>query len=120
MSEPPILEPSLPEQSVPRLTLRNKLLGFAFALVVLPGALLGWLAVRNASAALETQVGRALAREASHTADHLGSVLLAERQTLEAFARQDLMRDVRVGDVDKRVSMALAALRSQRDRKSVV
>ena len=108
------MEQSLSEQSVPRLSLRNKLLVFAFALVALPGGLLGWLATRNASEALEAQVGRALAREASHTADQLSAVLLAERQTLEAFARQDLMRDVRVGDVDKRVSMALAALRLKR------
>ncbi len=85
---------------------------FAFALVALPGALLGALATRNASAALETTIGRALAREAGHTADHLSSVLRAERQTLASFARQDLMRDVRVADLDKRVSMALATLRS--------
>ncbi len=108
------MERSLPQQSLPRLSLRNKLLLFAFALVVLPGVLLGSLATRNASAALEAQVGRSLAREASHTADHLSSVLRAERETLESFARQDLMRDVRVGDLDKRVSMALAALRARR------
>jgi len=104
------VESKPPEQSVTRLSLRNKLLLFAFALVALPGVLLGWLAVRDASTALEAQVGRALAREASHTANHLSSVLRGERQTLDAFARQDVMRDIRVGDVDKRVSMALAAL----------
>ena len=109
---PPSEAPRPPEQSVPRLSLRNKLLVFAFALVALPGALLGALATRNASAALETAIGRALAREAGHTADHLSSVLRAERQTLSSFARQDLMRDVRVADLDKRVSMALATLRA--------
>jgi signal transduction histidine kinase len=108
------VEPSLPEQSVTRLSLRNKLLVFAFALVALPGALLGSLATRNASAALEEQVGRSLAREASHTADQLAAMLRVEQLTLEAFARQDLMRDLRVDDVDKRVSMALAALRARR------
>jgi two-component system sensor histidine kinase HydH len=109
------VEPTVREQSVPRLSLRNKLLLFAVATVVLPGVLLGSLATRNASTALEAQVGRSLAREASQTADHLSAVLEAERQTLEAFAHQDLMRDVRVDDVDKRVSMALSALRSQRE-----
>ena len=86
---------------------------FAFALVALPGALLGALATRNASAALEAQAGSALAREADHTAEYLSSVLRGERQTLSSFARQDLMRDVRVADVDKRVSMALATLRAR-------
>jgi signal transduction histidine kinase len=114
MSEPPGVQREAPAQSVPRLSIRNKLLVFAFGLVALPGAGLGWLAARNASAALEAQVGRALAREASHTAANLSALLRAERQTLDAFARQDLMRDVRVGDVDKRVSMALASLRAQR------
>ena len=112
MTLPPSEAPRPPEQSVPRLSLRNKLLVFAFALVALPGALLGALATRNASAALETAIGRALAREAGHTADHLSSVLRADRQTLASFARQDLMRDVRVADLDKRVSMALATLRA--------
>jgi signal transduction histidine kinase len=107
------VEPSPAEQSVPRLSLRNKLLAFAFALVVLPGAVLASLALRDASAALEAQVGGSLAREASHRAELLEALLRSERQTLEAFARQDLMRDVRVGDVDKRVAMALAALRQR-------
>jgi|GEM_PF-6610 len=109
---PPDAKPSEAEQSVSRFPLRNKLLAFAFALVVIPGTLLGALATRNASAALEAQVGRALAREAAHTADQLAARLRSERQTLASFARQDLMRDLRVGDVDKRVSLALATLRA--------
>jgi signal transduction histidine kinase len=112
MTKPPSESGSPPEQSLPLLTLRNKLLVFAFALVVLPGLLLGALATRNASAALEAQAGGALAREADHTAEQLSAVLRGARQTLASFARQDLMRDVRVGDVDKRVSMALATLRA--------
>jgi len=112
-SEPSLVS-NVPDLSVSRLSLRNKLLVFAFALVAVPGALLGALATRNASAALEAQVGRALAREAGHTADQLSAALRGERQTLESFARQDLMRDVRVGDVDKRVASALEALRARR------
>ncbi|HEU4427686.1 MAG TPA: HAMP domain-containing sensor histidine kinase [Myxococcota bacterium] len=112
MTKPPSESESPRAQSLPRLTLRNKLLVFAFALVVLPGLLLAALATRNASAALEAQAGSALAREADHTAEQLSAVLRGARQTLASFARQDLMRDVRVGDVDKRVSMALATLRA--------
>ncbi len=114
MVEPPEVEPPLSEQSVPRVSLRNKLLVFAFALVALPGLGLGWLATRNASEALEQQVGRALAREARHTANQLSAAIRTERDALATFAQQDLMRDLRVGDVDKRVSIALAALRSRR------
>jgi signal transduction histidine kinase len=112
MMLPPDARPSEAQQSVPRFSLRNKLFAFAFALVVIPGALLGALATRTASAALESQAGRALAREAVHTAEQLAARLRSERQTLASFARQDLMRDLRVGDVDKRVSQALTTLRA--------
>lgn len=56
-------------------------------------------------------IGSKLAREAGHTADGLSAVMRAERNTLASFARQDLMREIRVADIDKRISSALATLR---------
>lgn len=35
----------------------------------------------------------------------------SERDTLASFAQQDLMREIRVADIDKRISVALATLR---------
>jgi signal transduction histidine kinase len=92
-------------------SLRNKLLLFAAALVLVPGVVLAVIAVRSGSDSLQRVIGLQLAREAGHTADRLSSVLRTERQTLANFARQDLMREVRVADIDKRVSMALRTLR---------
>ena len=77
----------------------------------MPGILLAVIAERSARESLERVIGRELAREAGHTADRLSAVLRTERQTLASFARQDLMREVRVADIDKRVSMALSTLR---------
>jgi signal transduction histidine kinase len=92
-------------------SLRRKLLLLAALLVVVPGLALTVLAERSARKSLEEVIGRQLAREAGHTADRLSALLRAESGTLRSFARQDLMRDIRVSDVDKRVALALATLR---------
>ena len=100
------------QRTTARLSLRGKLLLFAAVLVVAPGILLTLLAEQSARGALEQVIGRQLSREAGHTADRLSAVLRSERETLENFAHQDLMREVRVADIDKRVSVALATLRT--------
>lgn len=93
------------------LSLRNKLLLFAASLVLVPGVLLVAIAERSARESLQRIIGRQLAREARSTANQLSTVLRAERETLGNFAHQDLMREIRVGDIDKRVSVALQTLR---------
>ncbi len=69
------------------------------------------IAERSSRESLEGVIGRQLAREAGHTAHQLSAVLQTVRETLRSFARQDLMREIRVADIDKRVSMALTTLR---------
>jgi hypothetical protein len=92
-------------------SLQGKLLVFAAGLVLVPGIVLGVLAVRSARDSLHQAIGRQLSREALQTTDRLAIVLRRERETLESFARQDLMREIRVDDIDKRVSQALRTLR---------
>ena len=94
------------------LSLRSKLIGFAASLVLVPGVVLGVLADRSARDSLQQVIGRQLAREAFQTADRVAIVLRRERETLHSFARQDLMREIRVADIDKRVSQALRTLRN--------
>ena len=79
--------------------------------MLLPGIVLIAIAERSGSDSLERAIGRELARESEHTAERLSSVLRTERQTLASFARQDLMREIRVADIDKRISQALVTLR---------
>lgn len=93
------------------LSLRMKLLVFAAVLVVVPGLLIGIIVQHNEQTSLERLIGQQLAREATHTSERIIALIEAERQTLRSFAHQDLMRDVRVEDIDKRVSVALATLR---------
>jgi len=97
-------------RSLASLSLRNKLLLFAAALVLVPGVVLVAIAERSARESLQALIGRQLSREARNTASQLSTVLRGERETLENFARQDLMREIRVGDIDKRVSGALGTL----------
>jgi signal transduction histidine kinase len=92
-------------------SLRTRLLLFTAALVVVPGVVLAVIAARSSSDSLERVIGQQLAREAGHTADRLSDLLLSELETLENFARQDLMREIRVADIDKRISAALSTLR---------
>ncbi len=84
---------------------------FAAALVLVPGILLVGIAERSGRESLQRVIGRQLAREAEHTAERLASLIRVERETLASFARQDLMREVRVSDIDKRVSRGLETLR---------
>ena len=92
-------------------SLRTRLLLFTTFLVLVPGILLALIAERSGSTSLQQIIGGQLAREAGHTADRLSSVVRGERDTLVSFAQQDLMREIRVADIDKRISVALATLR---------
>ena len=80
--------------------------------MLVPGVLLALIAERSGRDSLELVIGRQLAREAGHTASRLTAVVGAERETLASFARQELMREVRVSDIDKRISIALSTLRA--------
>ncbi len=93
------------------LSLRGKLLVFSTTLVVLPGLLYGLLAYDSGRSSLQSVIGRHLAREAGQTAERLAGVVDAELQALRSLARQDVMREIRVDDIDKRISSALAVLR---------
>jgi len=97
--------------TLPPLSLRGKLFVFAALLVLAPGLLLGVLADRSARDSLQRVIGRQLESEARHTADRLSVLLRSERSTLQSFAHQDLMREVRVADLDKRIAQALSTLR---------
>ena len=94
------------------ISVRYKLLALSFMLVVGTGALLGLLAERYAREALEAMIGRHLAREASNAAERLSDRLDAELRVLVDIARQPVMRELVVQDVDKNIARALAALRA--------
>jgi signal transduction histidine kinase len=93
-----------------RFSLRTKLLLFAACLVLAPGALYGAIAVSRSRAALARSVGRELAGEARNAADRLATALRSERDDLASFAGQDVMREIRIGDLDKRIASFLRSV----------
>jgi hypothetical protein len=64
------------------LSLRIKLLLFAAALVIVPGALFGVIVQQSSHASLERVIGHQLAREAGHTGDRLTAVLRAREEII--------------------------------------
>lgn len=94
------------------ISLRYKLFGLALMLVVGTGVLLGVLAEWSGRRSLESLIGHQLAREAGYAAERLAEALRVELATLEDMARQPVMREVAILDLDKNVARALSALRA--------
>lgn len=90
-------------------SLRTKLLLFATAIVLIPGGIYGAITLSSSRAALAQVVGRQLVEEARTCADRLATTLRSERERLESFALQDVMREIRIADLDKRISSFLAS-----------
>jgi len=92
-------------------SLNNKLVAFAALLVLVPGLVVGIIAERSGRESLQTIIGAQLARESAHVAEQLQGLLATEDEILRSFAAQGIMREIRVDDIDKRISRALATLR---------
>ena len=92
------------------LSLRTKLLLFALFLVALPGGVFALIAFSGARSALEREVGIQLYQTADQGAGAVVATLQRAQSEARSWAAQDLMRDLVVGDLDKRVSKSLATI----------
>ena len=86
-------------ESVQGYSLRTKLLIFATALVLIPGGIYGAISLSSSRTALAQVIGRQLVEEARNGADRLTTTLRSERERLESFAAQDVMREIRIADL---------------------
>jgi signal transduction histidine kinase len=100
-----------PRQFWADLSLRTRLLLFALALVTVPGALFALIAFSGTRAALEREVGIQLQQTAERGADAASTALQRAQSDARTWAGQDVMRDLLVGDLDKRVSRFLSTVR---------
>ncbi len=89
------------------MSLRTRLLLFAVALVTLPGVVFVVIAFSGARQAMQREVGIQLQQTAERAARTLGSALDSSAADARSWIRQDVMRDLVVGDLDKRVSRFL-------------
>ncbi len=95
----------------PFYTLRAKLLLFSFFLVLVPGLLVALIAFVGARRVIENAAGRQLAEVAHDTAGVFEDTLARERRNVGMWARQEVMREIVVGDIDKRISRFLGSLK---------
>jgi len=91
-------------------SLRGQLQIFALLLTVVPGVLLALIAYASAREGLERTAARQLTEVAHDTIDEVVEAVAGAQQDLNAWARQDVMRDVIIGDLDKRIARVLRAL----------
>jgi signal transduction histidine kinase len=92
------------------LSLRTKLVLFALGLVTLPGIVFALIAFSGTREALEREVVIQLQQSAERGAEAVTAALERSRSDARSWASQDVMREVLVGDVDKRVSRLLQAV----------
>ncbi len=98
--------------TLPIFSIRTKLLVFVASILLVPGAIGGAIAISSSRAALARLVGRQLTGETRNAADRLATVLRSHRENLASYARQDVMREIRIGDLDKRISSFLTSVRA--------
>jgi two-component system, NtrC family, sensor histidine kinase HydH len=98
--------------TAPTLTLRAKLVLLAFVLVIVPGGIFGATASRDAARALEATVGHQLSMVAGDVAGDLATALADQEGKVGVWTRQGVMREIIVGDVDKRIASFLQVQQS--------
>ena len=96
------------------LSLRTKLLLFAVGLVTLPGVAFALFAFSATRTALEREVGIQLHQTAERGADAVAAAFERARSDARSWADQEVMRELVVGDLDKRVSKFLRAVRDNK------
>src|SRR5262245_44745156 len=103
-----------PRQAWADLSLRTKLLLFALGLVTVPGALFALVAFSGTRAALEREVGIQLQQTAERGAEAVATAVERAQSDARSWADQDVMRDLLVGDLDKRVSKFLKTVKEDK------
>lgn len=96
-------------------SLRTKVVASSTLLVVAPGLLIAFLAFSSARQAIDKAVGTQLAEVTGDAADEFVAALASERANLGSWAKNEVMRELLIGDPDKRVTRYLASLREGND-----
>lgn len=92
------------------LTIRRTLLLAFLAVGLLPSLLLALLAFDRASRSLQTEIERGLTAQAEVLRAELGEMMAERLQNADTWRRIELMQDLQVADVDKRLAGFLQRL----------
>ena len=87
----------------------SRILLVAFLIAgLLPAAVLTWMAFTTARESLETEIGHDLQARAYATAAEIDRMMFERLQNVSSWSKLEIMQELRVGDVDKRLSRFLA------------
>lgn len=75
---------------------------------LLPAAAVTWMAFSEARDALKTEIARDMQVRASATAAEIDRMMFERLQNVASWSRLEIMQELRVGDVDKRLSRFLS------------
>lgn len=105
-------QPSRPLLELTALTLRRTLLLAFILLGLLPSAALSWLSFSRTRETMTEQIKQSLAVQARGIQTDIDSMLFERFENARVWSRSELMQDLRLGDVDKRVTNYLVGLQA--------
>lgn len=79
---------------------------------LLPASVMTWMAFSAARESLETEIGHDMQARASATAAEIDRMMFERLQNVASWSRLEIMQELRVGDVDKRLSRFLSELKT--------
>jgi signal transduction histidine kinase len=91
-------------------SLRTRLVASSIVLVVVPGFLFAVLAFSSAESAIEKANGLQLAQVTGEAAEEFAAAIQGERANLRSWAKNEVMREILIGDVDKRIARYIGAM----------
>ena len=92
-------------------TIRSTLLRAFIVVALVPGAILAGLVFVKARQVLQAQIEQSLSHQAETLAADLDKVVVERLQNAAIWSQLDVMQDLKVQDVDRRLSSFLARLR---------
>lgn len=94
------------------MTIRRTLLGAFLIVSLTPGVILTYLAFVQTRQALQQEIQATLQSQAATVASELDHLLFERQRNVLSWSRLEVMQDLKIGDVDKRLSQFLAELRN--------
>jgi signal transduction histidine kinase len=93
------------------LPIRYILLGAFLVAVLLPAIVITSLAFYEASSSLKTEITRDMTTRASSTAEEIDRMMFERMQNVVSWSQLEIMQELRISDVDKRLSKFLSDIK---------
>lgn len=94
------------------MTIRKTLLIAFLAVSLIPAILLSMLAFSTAGEAMRQEIGRSLLVQSATVSEDIDKMLFERLQNAQTWRRLEVMQDIQVHDVDKRLSQFLVDLKT--------